>query len=151
MTEIVICAVALGLLGLVIFLVRSKRVRERRELEEHSIAPEALHDLLEAKEDVIVLDVRQPLDLLAHSEIIPGARRIAPKEVMEEVRSIPRDQETVVYCTCPAQKTSREVLQKALAMGFTRIRFLEGGLAAWKAKGFPVKRYDEAFHLDTAS
>jgi 3-mercaptopyruvate sulfurtransferase SseA len=32
----------------------------------------------------------------------------------------------------------------------TRVKFLKGGLAAWKAKGYPVERYDKSFHLDTA-
>jgi rhodanese-related sulfurtransferase len=43
------------------------------------------------------------------------------------------------------------VLEQALALKFTRIKFLRGGLAAWKAKGYPVERYDTPFHLDTAS
>ena len=43
------------------------------------------------------------------------------------------------------------ILEKALALNFTRIKFLKGGLDAWKAKGYPVERYTTAFHLDTAS
>jgi rhodanese-related sulfurtransferase len=30
------------------------------------------------------------------------------------------------------------------------MKFLKGGLEAWKERGYPVVRYDEAFHLDTA-
>ena len=29
--------------------------------------------------------------------------------------------------------------------------FLKGGLAAWKAKGYPVVPYDKTFHLDTGT
>jgi len=37
-------------------------------------------------------------------------------------------------------------------MHFLRIKFLKGGLAAWKAKGYPVEPYNEQpFHLDTAT
>ena len=35
-------------------------------------------------------------------------------------------------------------------MHFFRIKFLKGGLAAWKAKDYPVESYQELFHLDTA-
>jgi 3-mercaptopyruvate sulfurtransferase SseA len=34
-------------------------------------------------------------------------------------------------------------------MHFLRIKFLKGGLAGWKAKGYPVELYKKPFHLDT--
>jgi 3-mercaptopyruvate sulfurtransferase SseA len=34
-------------------------------------------------------------------------------------------------------------------MNFSRVRLLKGGLAGWKAKGYPVERYEKSFHLDT--
>jgi len=37
-----------------------KRTRERREMERHSITPEALHGLLASNQDVLLFDVRQP-------------------------------------------------------------------------------------------
>ena len=106
--------------------------------------------LLESKRDIVVLDVRQPLDLLAHSEIIPGARRVPPKDVMEQAELIPKDKDSVIYCTCVSEKTSRMVLENALRLDFSRIKFLRGGLAAWKEKGYPVEAYTKPFHLDTA-
>jgi rhodanese-related sulfurtransferase len=145
---IAICAV--GLVVLIFGIVRIVQLRNRRELEKYSIDADELHALLESKKDVVVLDVRQPLDLLAHSEIIPGAVRVPPKEVMEQADSIPKDKDSVIYCTCVSEKTSRMVLQNALRLKFSRIKFLKGGLAAWKAKGYPVEVYDKPFHLDTA-
>jgi rhodanese-related sulfurtransferase len=146
---IAICAV--GLAVLIFGLFRMKKLRDRRECEKYSIDADELHALLESKKDILVLDVRQPLDLLAHSEIIPGARRVPPKEVMEQAGLIPKDKDSVIYCTCVSEKTSRMVLRSALALQFSRIKFLKGGLAAWKEKGYPVEVYDKPFHLDTAS
>jgi len=146
---IAICAV--GLCVLIFGIVRVKRLRDRRELERHSIEPEALHELLTSGQRVLVLDVRQPLDLLAYSEIIPGARRIPPKDVIANPSLVPRDEDAVVYCTCNSEKTSRDILRRALALNFTRVKVLKGGLAAWKAKGYSVESYQEPFHLDTAS
>jgi rhodanese-related sulfurtransferase len=128
-----------------------KRARDRRELEQHSITPEALQELLATNQEVLIFDVRLPLDLLADSEIIRGAKRIPPKDVEENPSLIPRDKDTIVYCTCPSDKTSRAILRKALDLQFLRVKFLKGGLEGWKAKGFPVEPYTASFHLETRS
>ena len=126
-----------------------KRRRDRHELELNSITPEALHSLLSSNQEVLLFDVRQPLDLLGDSEIIPGATRIAPKDLLANPLLIPKEKDSVVYCTCPDDKTSRLILHRAQAMHFLRIKFLTGGLAGWKARGYPVERYEKSFHLDT--
>src|ERR1700744_4544586 len=132
-----------------------RRIKARREIERLSITPEALHELLVAQHNVLVLDVRQPLDLLVDSEIIAGAQRISPQDAEKNPSLIPNDKELVVYCTCPSDKTSRAIALKAqyLAPNFdlNRVKFLKGGLSAWKAKGYPVVPYDNTFHLDTGT
>jgi rhodanese-related sulfurtransferase len=144
LTVIAICIVVLGL----IFTWIKRRRRDRNiELERHSITAEQLHSLLASQQDLLLLDVRQPLDLLAYPELIPGAQRIPPKEVLEKPSLIPKEKDAVVYCTCPGEKTSREILDQALALHFSRIKFLKGGLAAWKANGYPVEPYRDVFHL----
>ncbi len=141
---IIICVAVVGLTAF-----RIKRTRDRQELERHSIMPEALHTLMNSNQKVLLYDVRQPLDLLTSFEIIPGAKRIPPREVLENPSLIPREKDAIVYCTCPSDKTRRRILHRALGLHFSRIRFLKGGLAAWKAKGYPVEPYNEPFHLDT--
>lgn len=129
----------------------SKR-RKRRFFQSHSIDAEQLYALLfggKPTHFVQVIDVRQPLDLLATSVIIPGSRRIPPKEILENPELIARDQEAIVYCTCPSDKTAIKIMQKAVALGFEKIKFLHGGLDAWKQKNYPVEPYRQAFHLDT--
>jgi rhodanese-related sulfurtransferase len=106
---------------------------------------------LKAHPDALVLDVRQPLDLLAEAEMIPGARRLPPKDIDKTADALPRDQDLFVYCTCPSDKTSREMTRRALAHNFIKVKFLRGGLAAWKKKGYPVVPYTETFRLDTAT
>lgn len=150
MLLIAVCAVVA--IGVLILAWRSyKRSKEKRELDEYSIEPEALHTLLSSNKDVLVVDIRQPLDLLAHSEMIPGAKRITPKEVIADPSLIPKDVDTIVYCTCVSNKTSLDIVRRALALGFRQMKFLRGGLAAWKEKGYSVVPYAESFHLDTAS
>jgi rhodanese-related sulfurtransferase len=148
--SVTLIAICLGLLCLLI-VFGIKRGRDRRQMEQHCITPEALHKLLASNHEVLVYDVRRPLDLLTNLEIIPGAIRIPPKELLQNPSLIPRDKDLVVYCTCRDDESSRAVLHKALGMHFTRVKFLKGGLAAWKAKGYLVEPYKESFHLETAS
>ncbi len=143
-----LAAICLAVLCLVIG-VSIKRKRDRHDMELHSITPDALHTLLAANQEILLYDVRVPLDLLADSELIVGAKRIPPKDVLENPSLVPKDKDLVVYCTCPSDKTSRTISHQAVSLGFSRIRFLRGGLAGWKAMGYPVEPYNESFHLDT--
>ena len=79
-----ICAIALGIL--IFGWITVRRLRAKRRLEANSIEPEALYAQLNANQ-VLLYDVRQPLDFLAHPEIIPGATRIAPKDIAEQTAS----------------------------------------------------------------
>ena len=132
--------------------VWNARRRKRLFFASHSIDVDQLHALLfsgESTASIEVIDVRQPLDLLAHSVIIPGSRRIAPKDALENPDLIPREQEAVVYCTCPSDGTAIKIMQKAVSLGFDKIKFLHGGLDAWTQKSYPVEPYQQSFHLDT--
>jgi rhodanese-related sulfurtransferase len=140
-------AVVAVLMSLAIILWQKRSRDQRQMIEQHGITPEELYSLLGSRQDVALFDVREPLDLLAHTEIIPGARRIPPAEVLAAPALIPKDKEAIVYCTCAGEKTSRAILRRALDMQFFKIKFLIGGLEAWKAKGYPVEPYREVFHL----
>src|SRR5271163_2792845 len=147
----IIAAAIWGLLA----VIWIRRIKQRREWERYSITPEALRDLVAANHNILILDVRQPLDLLADSEIIEGAQRISPADAEKNPALIPNDKELVVYCTCPSDKTSRAIALKAQVLApnidLNRVKFLKGGLAAWKSKGYPVVPYNHTFHLDTGT
>ncbi len=141
--------IGIAILFAAFFAVRIKSKRNKLHLDLHSITPDELHNLLASRQEIALVDVRQPLDLLANSEIIPGAMRLAPREVLENPSLLPNDKDAVVYCTCPDDNTSRAVLRRAESLHFSRVKFLKGGLAGWKAKGYPVVPYEQSFHLDT--
>jgi rhodanese-related sulfurtransferase len=143
-------SIAIVLAVVLVSIVLARRRRDRRELERHTITPEDLHALMASQQKVLVVDVRQPLDLLGDSVIIPGARWLAPDDVRANPSLLPAETDLVVYCTCPSDKTSRVVLHRALARGFLRIKFLKGGLDGWRAKGFPVEPYTKPFQLNSA-
>ena len=134
---------------LIFVFMRSKR--DRSDLEQHSMTAEALRTLMQTNQELLIFDVRQPLDLLAYPEIIPSAQRVPPDDVLANPSLIPKDKDAVIYCTCPSDKTSREVLRRALALRFFRVKYLKGGLEAWKTNGYPVEQYKESFHLYTSA
>ena len=137
-----ICAAALVAVAL------TKRLKDRREVEQHTITPEALHALLASNQEVRVFDVRQPLDLFADPVIIPGAQWLAPEEVCANPSQLSREWDLIIYCTCTSDKTSRSTCI-ALAKGFVRIKVLKGGLDGWRENGFPVEPYERPFHLNS--
>lgn len=143
----------LSILALIVCALAAVAYLNRRkadeEIKKFSVSPADLRSLIDTPDAVLVVDVRLPLDLLADPHIIPGSLRLAPKEVQANPALIPTDRDVVFYCTCPSDGTSRETLHKAHAANHVRVKFLRGGLAAWKAQGFPVENYDTAFHLDT--
>jgi rhodanese-related sulfurtransferase len=152
--NLILTIIAIVIWGL-LAVIWARRIKARREFERLSITPEALHDLLAGHHNILILDVRQPLDLLADSEIIEGAQRISPEDAAANPSLIPTDKELVVYCTCPSDKTSRAIAARAQVLvpqvDVSRVKYLKGGLAAWKAKGYPVVPYDKTFHLDTGT
>jgi rhodanese-related sulfurtransferase len=137
----------IAVIGAIVWRIRSRR---RREIEQYLIDADALYALLEPERKVLVFDVRQPLDLLAYSEMIPGAKRIPPKDLMADPSLLSDEVDAVLYCTCEDQKTSVAIVQHGLSLGFRRLKVLRGGLKAWKNKGYPVVPYKESFRLDTA-
>jgi len=130
-------------------VLKFRKAKDARELAENSVDADGLRRLLDPDPRVLLIDVRQPLDLLAYSEMIPGAKRIPPKQLMADPNLLPSDVDVVMYCTCEAQKTSLEIVRHARMLGYKRLKVLRGGLAGWKAKGYPVEVYRESFRLDT--
>ena len=145
-----IAVAVVAVVALIFVFVKVKQARAARELAENSVDAEGLHGLLEPEPRVLLVDVRQPLDVLAYSEMIPGAKRIPPKQLLADPKLLPSDVDVVMYCTCEAQKTSLEIVRHAKTLGYNRLKVLRGGLSGWKAKGYPVEIYRESFRLDTA-
>ena len=79
-----------------------KYVRRRlylRRLHIARIACEELKGKLDAGENVVVLDLRTPLDVIAMPQVIPGARWIRTETLDETAADIPRDRDIILYCT----------------------------------------------------
>lgn len=130
-------AVLLGLVAVPLFRY-IQWIRFSRAIAVARIPVDELHNRLDAGEQIVVVDLRHPLDVLANPVTIPGALRIRPDELERRVFEIPRDREIVLYCTCPNEATSARLALRLKHLGIENVRPLESGLDAWRGK-FPVE------------
>jgi rhodanese-related sulfurtransferase len=93
---------------------------------------------------VTIIDVRGAEGYAASQTTIKGAfhfklRRIKSRLKYAPLKDLPKDQEIVTYCACPADESSISAAETLQEAGFTRVRVLKGGWNEWlKAKG-PVQ------------
>jgi rhodanese-related sulfurtransferase len=102
-----------------------------------SVRPPELKARLDAGEQVVVIDVREPNEWAGG--MIPGAHPI-PRGVLEPQVDgrLPRDATVVLYCAAGGR--SALAARSLHEMGFSRVENLEGGFGAWSSSGLPVER-----------
>jgi membrane protein DedA with SNARE-associated domain/rhodanese-related sulfurtransferase len=136
-------AFALVILVVLAILVY-KLVRQRlflRKIRTLRIEPEELKAMMDRGENLYIVDLRHPLDLLPDPRILPGAVRLLPNELIARNAEIPRDRDVVLYCTCPSEATSAKIALTMRRFGVDRIRPLRGGFDSWKTQGYPLVEF----------
>lgn len=120
----------------------ARAIRSRSNVEE--IDPEELCAVLAHGREIVLLDVRHPLDTLGDARVIPGAQRVRPQELAWGRLPFGREQQIVTYCAMPRQAGSRHAARLLRKRGFTGVQVLRGGFAAWRDSGLPLARYQAA-------
>lgn len=100
---------------------------------------------LQAKGGVLILDVREPAEWaeahLADALHVPRGMLEAKADndyPNREPRLADRSQSIIVHCASGARSAmAADVLQQ---MGFSDVRSLAGGIAAWSAAGLPTQK-----------
>ena len=95
-------SLAIVLVGSLVAYMCWKYVQRQRFLHRLRIARITAQELMErltARDEVMVVDLRLPLDVEALPYIIPGALRMAPEELEKRHQEIPRDRDIVLYCS----------------------------------------------------
>jgi membrane protein DedA with SNARE-associated domain len=131
---------ALLILGIVGFFIG--RVYRRRMVLKKLVAsrlePEELKKQLDAGEEVYIVDLRHPLELLAEPFTLPGAHHFSPDALAARHLEIARDRDIVLFCTCPSEATAAKTAMTLHKLGIERVRPLRGGFDEWKRLGFPM-------------
>jgi membrane protein DedA with SNARE-associated domain/rhodanese-related sulfurtransferase len=131
---------ALLILGILAFFI-ARVIRRRmvlKQLVAARLEPEELKRQLDAGEQVYIVDLRHPLELLPDPFTLPGALHFSPDALAERHLEIPRDRDIVLFCTCPSEATAAKTAMILLNLGILRVRPLRGGYDEWKRLGYPV-------------
>ena len=131
---------ALLVLGVLVLLLRRiyRRQTFLRGLTAARVEPKELKRRVDAGEDVYIVDLRHPLEVLAEPFTLPGAHAISPEALAARNNEIPRDRDIVLYCTCPSEATSAKTAMQLHRLGIERVHPLRGGFDEWKRLGYPL-------------
>jgi membrane protein DedA with SNARE-associated domain/rhodanese-related sulfurtransferase len=88
--------------------------------------------------DMAVFDVRSHGYYSNKASRIKGSVRLEPNTLLQQIESLPKDKEIVLYCTCHREATSLRVARILQQHGF-RSSVMKGGLRAWKKGRFPLE------------
>jgi membrane protein DedA with SNARE-associated domain/rhodanese-related sulfurtransferase len=127
-----------------IFWKWQNRQRFLRKLRIARITPEELKKRMDAGEEIVVVDLRHPIEFDAEPETIWGAVRMDPADLEEAIEVIPRDREIILFCSCPNEATAAQIALRLRSQGITRIRPLAEGLDGWRKRGFPMQSPGDA-------
>jgi membrane protein DedA with SNARE-associated domain/rhodanese-related sulfurtransferase len=119
-----------------------ERHRFLKTLTVSRITPEQLKAKMDARENIVIFDMRNRLDRNTDPVRIPGAFHVLPDHIEFQPEDLSPDQEIVIYCTCPNEATSARVALQLRRRGLRRALPLEGGLDGWRGRNFPVESLD---------
>ena len=126
---------ALGLLALIVFLPRLIRRMRRTPM----LGVEELKRKLDAREDLLVLDVRGTQDFSGEQGHIAKARNIPLEELPQRLTELDGYQTRLIAIMCRTDKRSTVAAQMLSGKGFYDILVTRGGMTAWNQSGFPVE------------
>ena len=136
--------IILVLLALYVTLKYWQRQRLLRELRMAKITVAELRQLLDGEPKPCILDLRSAIELEKDPFVILGALHLALDELEKRHQEFPRDREIITYCDCPNEITSAKTALRLRKRGFTRVRPLAGGFAAWREANHPLSTWSEA-------
>ena len=131
--------IILVLLGAYILFKWWQRRRFYRALRMARISVAELHEQMSRTPAPLVVDVRSPTAQALELRRIPGALHVPVLEVERNMGEFARDREIILYCTCPNEASAAQAARLLMNNGFSRVRPLHGGLAAWIAAGYAVE------------
>ncbi len=101
-----------------------------------SISVADLRGLIDSGGQVALIDVREPDEYaMVH---ISGSKSIPLGAIWSRQTEIPHDKVVVVYCSSDlrGEIAARELIK----LGYTNVRYLDGGISAWQNAGLAVTK-----------
>lgn len=127
--------IALALLAAVAFLPRF--VRKLRE--KPMLAVDTLKQQLDAGDEVLMLDVRSVAEFVGGQGHIAGARNIPLDELAGRLAELEDFRQRPIRLLCRTDRRSAQAARLLAEAGFADAQVIQGGMTAWRAKGWPVE------------
>ena len=89
------------------------------------------------EEGALLVDVRERSEAAELAFDVPGILNIPLSELEQHFAELPR--ERLLVLVCATGERSLKATYFLMYRGYTQVANLEGGLAKWVSKGFPVK------------
>lgn len=105
--------------------------------EWRSLPPEEFREELKYTYSSIIIDVREPFEF--RGKRIKGAVNI-PSSFRSELMWDTIIKERPIFLYCTTDYRSENVAERMIKYGFTRVASLDGGIVAWRRKGYPLVR-----------
>ena len=126
---------SLALAGLTIAIVWTEVARLSRGFK--ALRPAQLTDLIN-RENALLVDLSPAGDF--EKGHIAGARNIAPSQFDPESKQLAKARDLPVVVTCRSGQASLAAAARLRKAGFTRVHWLDGGVAAWQQADLPLVR-----------
>lgn len=94
-----------------------------------SLSPLAVKEKVDRGDDFVFLDVRSPQEYEQVRIENPAVMLIPLGKLRQEWTKIPRDKEVIAFCAASLRGYEAQLILEA--NGFTNVKFMDGGLAAW--------------------
>ena len=108
------------------------------EGEFESINASKLFEMLEKNNELYLLDVREPFELMM-SGAVGGVTNIPIGELPSKLDLLPEDKSKPVVCICASGNRSYEASHFLSKKGFKKVYNLEGGTFGWIMAGYEVE------------
>src|SRR5689334_22802578 len=131
--SIVLIAGALALAGCG---KQAHRPAEHPDATPATLTPVNAHAYLADHPEALVLDVREPAEWNDDVGHIEGARQIPLGELEGRMSEIEAWKDKPIVVVCRTGVRSQEAADKLRAAGFKLALNLEGGMAAWRSRGY---------------
>lgn len=127
---------ALALLAAVAFLPRLIAIIRKGRL----LPADALKRRLDAGEDLLLLDVRQPEDYHGELGHIPGSVNIPLSELEQRLQEFSDYQQRPVATVCRTDRMSAAAARLLIQQGFADVHVVRKGMVSWNQQGYPVEK-----------
>jgi len=122
---------ALALLAIVGFLPSLiSRLRRGPMMEVFS-----LKEMLDTKQDILVLDVREPGEFIGELSHISGAINIPLGELATRLNELSDHQERAIAIICHTDRRSAKAAQFLSKHGYADVHVVSGGMTSWTQQG----------------